>query len=165
MALSTAAASARTRESMSGAPGPGGTITCQPGSRVQTRHCTASSASSSAMAGVLLWAAGGWVCAACEPSVQPRSRLIVAQARTNSLGEFLDVIGFLERRHGENVAIIFFQIDFQLFGQFRQIGSILDILPMFGLEDFFFLRFAVGQGDVFFLAAATPASAAAALLL
>src|ERR1019366_6087938 len=107
IALSTAAASACTRESKSGAPVPGGTITCQPGSRVQTRHCTASSASSSAMAGVLLCAAGGWVCAACAPNGQLRSRLIVAQARTDSLGQFLDVIGFLERRHGENVAIVF----------------------------------------------------------
>src|ERR1019366_7382566 len=115
MALSTAAASARTRESMSGAPVPGGTITCQPGSRVQTRHCTASSASSSAMAGVLLWAAGGrvgaaggWVCAACAPNGQLRSRLIVAQARTESLGQFLDVIGFLECRYGKTVAIVLF---------------------------------------------------------
>src|ERR1019366_8149011 len=165
MALSTAAASARTRESMSGAGAPGGAITCQPGSRIQTRHCTASSASSSAMAGVLVCAAGSWVCAACAPSGQARSRLIVAQARTNSLGQFLDVIGFLERRHGENVAIVFFQVDFQLFGQFRQIGGILDILLMLSLEDLFFLRLAVGQDDVFFLAAATPAFAAAALLL
>src|ERR1035441_4653463 len=163
MALSTAASSARTRESMSGAPVPGGAITCQPGSRVQTRHWTASSASSSAMAGVLLWAAGGWVCAACAPSGQPRSRLIVAQARTNSFGQFLDVIRFLERRHGENVAIVFFQIDYQLFGQCRQIGGILDILLMLSLEDLFFLRLAVGQDDVFFGAA--PARAAAALML
>src|SRR5450631_294512 len=166
MALSTAAASARTRESMSGAAAPGGTITCQPGSRIQTRHCTASSASSSAMAGVLLCAAGGWVGAAgCATSGQHRSRLIVAQARTNSFGQFLDVIGFLERRHGDNVAIVFFQIDLQLFGEFRQIGGILDVLLMLGLEDFFFLRLAVGQDDVFFLAAGTPASATAALLL
>src|ERR1035441_4159391 len=150
---------------MSGAPVPGGAITCQPGSRVQTRHWTASSASSSAMAGVLLWAAGGWVCAACAPSGQPRSRLIVAQARTNSFGQFLDVIGFLERRHGENVAIVLFQIDLQLFGEFRQIGGIFDILLVLGLEDFFFLRLAVGQDDVFLLGAATPASPAAALLL
>src|ERR1019366_9175950 len=163
MALSTAAASARTRESMSGAPVPGGAITCQPGSRVQTRHWTASSASSSAMAGVLLWAAGGWVCASCAASSQPRSKLIVAQARTNSFGQFLDVIGFLERRHGENVAIVFFQIDFQLFGEFRQVGGILDVLLVLGLENFFFLRLAVGEGDV--LLGAAPATAAAALLL
>src|ERR1019366_9082689 len=166
MALSTAAASARTRESMSGAPVPGGAITCQPGSRVQTRHWTASSASSSAMAGVLLWAAGGWVCAACAASGQPRSRLIVAQARTNSFGQFLDVIGFLERRHGENVAIVLFQLDLQLFGQFRQLGGILEVLPMFGLEDFLFLRLAIGQHDVFLLGgAAAPAAAASAALL
>src|ERR1035438_2889244 len=132
MALSTAATSARTRESMSGAGVPGGAITCQPGSRIQTRHCTASSASSSAMAGVLLCAAGGWagtagswVCAARAPSGQQRSRLIVAQARTNSFGQFLDVIDFFERRHGDNVAIVFFQIDLELFGEFRQVGGIL----------------------------------------
>src|ERR1019366_5986558 len=164
MALSMAAASARTRESMSGAAVPGGAITCQPGSRVQTRHCTASSASSSATAGVLPWAAGDRVCAARAPSVQPRSRLIVAQARANSFGQFLDVIGFFERRHGDNVAIVFFQIDLELFGEFRQIGGILEVLLMLSLEDFFFLRLAFGQDDVFFLAAAAPASAAAALL-
>src|ERR1035441_7160781 len=248
---------------MSGAGVPGGAITCQPGSRVQTRHCTASSASNSATAGVLLCAAGGWVCAGCATSGQPRSRssanarttshlpagrcgarppacrslfvgneqsalmvgrpprsaadapvglrapcnvliplfrmrdggaprgpggpphdngrirssgkksaalrllawcLIVAQARTNSFVQLLDVIGFLERRHGDNVAIVFFQIDFQLFGEFRQIGGILDVLPMFCLEDFLFLRLAVGQDDVFLLGAAVPATAAAALL-
>src|ERR1035441_7479473 len=163
MALSTAAASARTRESMSGAPVPGGAITCQPGSRVQPRHWTASSASSSAMAGVLLWAAGGWVCAACAASGQPRSRLIVAQARTNSFGQFLDVIGFLERRHGENVAIVLLQLHLQLFGQVRQFGGILQVLLVLGLEDFFFLRLAVGQNDVFLIVGpAAPAAAAAA---
>src|ERR1035441_10028108 len=131
---------------MSGAGSPGGTITCQPGARVQTRHRTASSASSSATAGVFVGVAVGWVGAVCAPSGQPRSRLIVAQARTNSFGQFLDVIGFLERRHGENVAIVLFQIDLQLFGEFRQIGGIFDILLVLGLEDFFFLRLAVGPG-------------------
>src|SRR5450759_2587156 len=163
MAVSTEAASARTRESMSPPGAAAGAITCQPSSRVQFCHRTVSPASSSATAGVFRWAAGGWVCAA---SGQQRSRLIVKQARANSFGEFLDVIGFLERRHGENVAIVLFQLDLQLFGQVRQLGGILEILPMLGLEDFLFLRLAVGQDDVFLLgAAATPASASAALLL
>src|ERR1019366_3259070 len=162
MAPSTAAASARTRESIAAPGAPHGAITCQPSSRVQFCHCAASFASSSATAGVLLGAAGGWVCAASGQ----RSRLIVAQARTNSFGQFLDVIGFLERRHGENVAIVLFQLDLQLFGQFRQLGGILEVLPMFGLEDFLFLRLAIGQHDVFLLGgAAAPAAAASAALL
>jgi hypothetical protein len=66
----------------------------------------------------------------------------VAQARTKSFGQFLDVIGLLERRHGENVAIVLFQLDLQLFGQVRQFGGILEVLLMFGFEDFLFLRLA-----------------------
>src|ERR1035437_407719 len=170
IAASTEAASARTRESMSPPGADAGAITRQPSSRVQFCHCAMSPASSSATAGVFRWAAVGSVCAAggwvCAPSGQQRSRLIVKQARANSFGEFLDVIGFLERRHGENVAIVLFQLDLQLFGQVRQLGGILEILPMLGLEDFLFLRLAVGQDDVFLLgAAATLASASAALLL
>src|ERR1035438_278054 len=77
------------------------------------------------------------------PPIPPNSQLwrklcgiglIVAQARTNSFGQFLDVIGFFERRHGENVAIVLFQIDLQLFGEFRQVGGILDVLLGLGLE-------------------------------
>src|ERR1035437_4815438 len=121
------------------------------------------------MAGVLGCAACGFVCAAggwaCAASGQQRSRLIVAQARTNSFGQFLDVIGFLERRHGENVAIVLFQLDLQLFGQVRQLGGILEVLLMLGFEDFLFLRLAVGQDDVFLLGGAAPASAASATLL
>src|ERR1035437_3301948 len=163
MAPSTAAASARTRESISAPGAPLGAITCQPSSRVQFCHCAASFASSSATAGGFACAAGGFTCAS---SGQQRSRLIMEQARTNSFGQFLDVIGSLERRHGENVAIVLFQLDLQLFGQVRQLGGILEVLLMLGLEDFFFLRLAAGQDDVSLLGgAAAPGSAASAALL
>src|SRR5664280_980374 len=160
IALSTAAASARTRESMSAAGTPAAAITCQPASRVQFCHCGVSPGSSSATA-------GAFVCIGCPASGQPSSRLIVAQARPNSFGQFLDVICLLERRHGENVAIVLFQFDLQLFGQVRQLGGILEILLVLGLENFVFLRLAVGQNDVFLLfdAAAPAAAAPAALLL
>src|ERR1035441_7194571 len=159
IALSTAAASARKRESMSGAGTPAAAITCQPASRVQFCHCTVSPGSSSATAGV-------FVRVGCAASGQTRSRLIVAQARTNSFGQFLDVICPFERRHGENVAIVLLQLDLQLFGQVRQLGGILQVLLVLGLEDFFFLRLAVGQEDVFlFFGAAAPAAAAPAALL
>src|ERR1017187_7683493 len=156
MALSTAAASARTRESMSVGAVPAGVITCQPTSRAQFCHCSVSLASSRAMAGA------GLVCAA---RVQPTSRLIVAQPRANSLDQFLDVISLLERRHGKHVAVVLLQVDFQLFGQFRQIRGVLEILLIFRLENFVLLRFAVGQNDVFLFAPAPPAASAAALLL
>src|ERR1017187_8978613 len=166
IALSTAAASARRRESMSGAGTPAAAITCQPASRVQSCHCTVSLGSSSATAGVFVWAAGVFVWAAgglfCPASGQPRSRLIVAQARTNSFGQFLDIICLLERRHGENVAIVVLQLHLQLFGQIRQFGGILQVLLVLGLEDFFFLRLAVGQKDVFLVAGPAPPPAAAA---
>src|ERR1017187_10203331 len=163
IALSTAAASARRRESMSGPGTPAAAITCQPASRVQFCHCRVSLGSSSATAGVFVWAAGGLFCPA---SGQPRSRLIVAQARTNSFGQFLDIICLLERRHGENVAIVLLQLHLQLFGQIRQFGGILQVLLVLGLEDFFFLRLAVGQNDVFLIVGpAAPAAAPAALLL
>src|ERR1035441_5687983 len=138
IALSTAAASACTRESMSGAGTPAAAIACQPASRVQFCHCARSPGSSSATAGV-------FVRVVCPASGQTSSRLIVAQARPNSFGQFLDVICFFERRHGENVAVVLLQL---------------------ALEDFFFLRLAVGQEDVFlFFGAAAPAAAAPAALL
>src|ERR1035438_6882430 len=121
IALPTAAASARRRESMSGAGTPAAAITCQPASRVQFCHCAASPGSSSATAGVL-------VRVVCPASGQTSSRLIVAQARPNSFGQFLDVIYLLERRHGENVAIVLLQLALQLFGQVRQLGGILQVL-------------------------------------
>src|ERR1039457_3843720 len=159
IALSTAAASACTRESMSGAGTPAAAIACQPASRVQFCHCARSPGSSSATAGV-------FVRVVCPASGQTSSRLIVAQARPNSFGQFLNVICFFERRHGENVAIVLLQLDLQLFGQVRQFGGILQVLLVLGLEDFFFLRLAVGQEDVFLLfGAAAPAAAPAALLL
>ena len=83
------------------------------------------------------------------------------QARTNSFGEFLDIIRFLEGCHGEDVAIVLFEVDLQLFGQVRQFGGILEVLLMFGLEDFVFLRLAVGQDDVVLLIRALPAAASA----
>src|SRR6516164_8738962 len=129
-----------------------GAITCQPSSRVQFCHCTASAASTSAMAGLAV-VAGDCVCA---PSDQARSRLMV-QARTNSFGEFLDIIRFLERCHGEDVAIVLFEVDLQLFGQVRQFGGVLEVLLMFRLEDLIFLRLAVGQDDVVLLIGAAPA--------
>src|ERR1017187_8962329 len=158
MAFSTAVANARTRESISAPGAPPGSITCQPGSRFQ--FCE-SSESSSATAGVFTRAAAGWGRAARG---QQRNRLIVTQARANPPGQFFDVIRFLERRHGENVAIVLFQIDFQLFGQVRQLGGILEVLLKLGLEDLVFLRFAVGQDDVFLLGGA-PTAASAALLV
>src|SRR6266852_5088037 len=121
IAVSTAAASARTRESMSAAGAPAGAITCHPASRVQFCHCTASPASSSAIAGTLV----------CASSGHQRIRLIVAQACTNSFSQFLDVIRLLERRHGENVAIVLFQVDLQLFGQLRELGRIFEVLLVF----------------------------------
>src|ERR1017187_6062204 len=142
MAFSTAVANARTRESISAPGAPPGSITCQPGSLFQ--FCE-SSKSSSATAGVFTGAAAGWVCAARG---QQRNRLIVTQARANPPGQFFDVIRFLARRHGENGSIVLFQIDFQLFGQCRQLGGILEVRPNLGLDGLVFLRFAVRQDDV-----------------
>ena len=78
----------------------------------------------------------------------------MVQARTNSFGEFLDIIRFLERCHGEDVAIVLFEVDLQLFGQVRQFGGILEVLLVLGLEDFVFLRLAIGKYDVVLLIAA-----------
>src|SRR6185295_13797028 len=95
IALSTAVARAFTRESMSAGGVPVAVITCQPSSRVQFCQVGASAGSISAIA-------GAFVCAARDGQ---SSRLIVTQARANSFGQFLDVIGLLKGRHGEHVAI------------------------------------------------------------
>src|SRR5437899_982153 len=126
MAACTAPTSACTRISMLGLGEPSGTITRQPSSLVQFCHCTGSAASSRATAGAL---------DGCAASGQS-SRLIVAQASANPFGQFFNVIRFLDGRHGDHVAVVLLQIDFQLIGEIRQLGGVLQILLMLGSCNF-----------------------------
>src|SRR5205823_5112793 len=119
-----------------------------PRSRVQFCHCTASALSTSAIAGDF---AGG--CAAATPT----SRLIMAQARANPFGQLFDIIGLLQGCHGEDEAVVLFQIDLELFGELRQIGGVLDVGLVLRLENLVALQLAVRQPRVLFrLAAAAP---------
>src|SRR5271157_3632692 len=111
MAASTAETSACTRTSILALESSAaGAITCQPRSFVQVRHCAASAPSTSAMA-------GGFTGVACAAAVPRASRLIMPQTRTDFFDQFLDFIGLLERGDGEDVAVVLFQLLFQLFRQ------------------------------------------------
>src|SRR5438045_2825764 len=101
-------------------------MTRQPNSRVQFCHCAASAPSTSAIAGDL---AGD-----CASSALLK-RLIVAQARANPLGQFLDIIGLLQGCDRENKAIVLFQIDLELFRKLRQLGGVFDIGGVLRLQD------------------------------
>ena len=76
---------------------------------------------------------------------------IMPQARTDSLDQFLDFIGLLERGDGENVAVVLLQLLLQLFRQIGQLGGVLQVLFVLGLEDFIALHLPVGQADAGFV--------------
>src|SRR5947209_8203037 len=141
-AASTALANSWTRRSIFELAGVAAVTTCQPRSRVQFRHSTASAPSSSAMAGDPFTA--GWAVAGARPS------RLMAQARTDFPDQFFDFIRFLERGHGKNVAIVLFQVRLQRFGKVRQFGRVLQVLLVLRFQDFFLLRLAVGHVNVGF---------------
>src|SRR5262252_5148546 len=187
MPASTVAASASTRRAIFLSGAPSAASTCQPSSRVQFCHWTASAASIRAIAGVgcgaaeegwgaaagEAWAAGGAACAACGTEAAPgtaagcataaRASKLMAQAPANPLGQFFNVIRFLDRGHGDDIEVVLLQVEFQLLREIHQVGGVFEILLVLGLEDFVGLLLAAGQGDFPFTA--TTASAAAASLL
>src|SRR5579871_1308786 len=117
----------------------GGAITLQPKSLVHACHCAESPPSSSAITGILR--TGG-----CATALA--SRLIVPQARTNFPGQLLNFVGLFERGNRKDVTIIFLQTLFEFLCQIRQPGSVLEIVLMFGLEDFIALQLPIGQAHV-----------------
>src|ERR1035437_3302499 len=145
MAASTAETSACIRTSILAlAASAAGAITCQPRSFVQVRHCAASAPSTSAMAGDF----AGVACAAAAPRAR---RLIMPQARTDFLDQLLDFIGLLKRGNGKDVAVVLFQLLPQLFRQIGQLGCVLQVLFVLGLENLIALDLPVGQADVSFV--------------
>ena len=93
-------------------------MSCQPASRSQACHTAESASSRRAIAGVRAIGGEGcgtaWGCAESGPAARA---LIMAQARTNAFGEFFDVIGFLERGHGEDKTIVLFKVGLELCGK------------------------------------------------
>src|SRR6516225_3803938 len=102
MPASTLAASASTRRSIFLSGAPSAASTCQPSSRVQFCHWTASALSISAMAGAFC----------CAKAVQ--AHRLTAHTRANPLDQLFDVIRFLDGGHGDDVAIVLLQVEFQL---------------------------------------------------
>src|SRR5271157_4008353 len=155
MAASTADVSACTRTSGLASGASAGAITCQPRSFVKVRHCAASAPSTKTMA-------GDFAGASCAAATARARRLIMPQARTNFLDQLLDFIDLFERGEGENVAVVHFQFLLQLFGQVGQLGRVLQVLLVLGLQNLIALELPVGQanrGFVFSLGLRAPPAA------
>src|SRR5471030_2023837 len=162
-AASTALTNSCTRRSIFGFAGPAGVNTFQPRSRVWFCHSAASAAASippsSAMAGGLT----GAVCAAASGDKAPELSRLMAQASADLFDQFFDAIGFLERGHGKDVAVVLFQVRLQFFREIRQLGRVLQILPVLRFQNLFLLRFAVGHAHVRLVRRAGGLSPTAAL--
>src|SRR5579863_7124680 len=138
--MASAAAAARdcARVSTPAFGSSGGAITSQ--SRAFTRicHCPASAGSGSTMAGCL--AGAGWAIAGVITS-----RLIMAQAAADFLGEFLNVFGLLDGRQGDYETVVLLQFLLHLLRQLGKLGRILEILLVLRLENLVLLQLAVRQ--------------------
>src|SRR5215472_18777791 len=88
--------------------------------------------------------AAGFCEAGWAPAMALR-RLIATQARANALGELFDVIGLLDSAHRDDVAIVLFEIDLELFGKLGKLSGVFQVGFVLGFEDFVALEFAVGQ--------------------
>src|SRR6266700_7080523 len=117
---------------------PEGTMTRQPVPWTNVCHCCASAASTRAIA--------------CGAAARQTSavRLIAAKARTNFPHQFFDVIGFLYGAHGHHEPVVLFEFFPELLRKFDQLGGVLEILFVLGLEDFVLLGFAVGKAALLF---------------
>src|SRR5437588_10705851 len=104
MASSTADAMACTRVSIAALGSIVGEITRQLSAFTSPCHCSASAASTTATAG-------------CFSAAAAANRLLVAQARANFLGQFLNVFGLLQGRHREDKAVLLLEILLELLRQ------------------------------------------------
>ena len=69
----------------------------------------------------------------------------MAQARTDFLGQFLNVVGLFESREGEHKTIVLLQILLQFLRKFAELRGILQVLLVLGSQYLVFLRLAAGQ--------------------
>src|SRR5262245_39999653 len=106
----------------SGLASAGATIVCQPASFAHVCHCAASAASRTAIA-------GGW------PAAMAHAKRLMAHARANPPGNFLDLLGLLDGAERENKALVFLDLQLQLLRQFHELRGVFDVLFVFGPQD------------------------------